>query len=99
MRFARALALLVVAWPLDAQETPVFRSDTTLALVRFHVVRKKFYVDDFKPEDILLLEDGEPRQITLLEGGRIKQRTVPVEMILLFDTSGSGVVVGLLNVP
>ena len=32
MRFTRALLLLLAAWPLEAQE-PVFRSDTTLALV------------------------------------------------------------------
>jgi VWFA-related protein len=76
---------------------PVLRSETTLALVRFHVVRKRFYVDDLKPDDVILLEDGKPRQITLLEGGRTRQRTVPVEMILLFDTSGSVVDEGLLN--
>jgi VWFA-related protein len=96
MRFARAVLLLLAAWPLDAQ-APVFRSDTTLALVHFHVVRKQFYVDDLKPGDIILLEDGKPRKITFLEGGRIRRRTVPVEMILLFDTSGSVVDEGLLN--
>ena len=79
MRRACALLLLLVSFPLEAQD-PVFRTETNLALVRFHVVRKKFYVDDLKPEDIILLEDGKPRQITLLEGGRTRQRTVPVEM-------------------
>jgi VWFA-related protein len=99
MRLARALSLLLLlpaGAPLDAQE-PVFRAETNLALVRFHVVRKKFYVDDLKPEDIILLEDGKPRQITFVEGGRMRQRTIPVEMILLFDTSGSVVDEGLLN--
>jgi VWFA-related protein len=98
MRFARTFLLLLAVWPLEAQD-PVFRTDTTLALVRFHVVRKRLYVTDLKQEDIVLLEDGKPRQITFLEGGLIKRRTVPVEMILLFDTSGSVVDEGLLNVP
>ena len=100
MRIARAVLLLtlypILIYPLDAQE-PVFRSETTLALVRFHVVRKKFYAEDIKPGDIILLEDGQPREITFFEGGRVKRRTVPVEMILLFDTSGSVVDEGLLN--
>ena len=94
---SRAATLLVLAlWPLAAQE-PVFRSETKLALVRFHVVRKHFYADDLKPGDVILLEDGAPRQITLFEGGRLKRRTVPLEMILLIDTSGSVVDEGLLN--
>jgi VWFA-related protein len=96
MRLDCGFLLILLAWPLDAQD-PVFRTETNLVLVRFHVVRKKFYVDDLKPEDIILLEDGKPRRITFLEGGRTRARTVPVEMILLFDTSGSVVDEGLLN--
>lgn len=78
-------------------ELPVFRAETTLALVRFHVVRKNAYVDDLKPADVVLLEDGSPRKLTLFEGGRSVQRTVPVEVTLLFDTSGSVTHEGLLD--
>jgi VWFA-related protein len=85
-----------LALPLLGQE-PVFRSDTALAVVRFHVVRKKYYVDDLKPEDVVLLEDGRPQSIAFFEGGPVKRRLVPVELILLFDTSGSVVDEGLLN--
>jgi VWFA-related protein len=92
----RALFLLAAA-PLLAQETPVFRTETTLALVRFHVVSRQHYVDNIRPGDILLLEDGVPRKFTLFEGGQSAKRIVPVEMILLFDTSGSVMSANLLN--
>ena len=82
---------------LAAQETPVFRSDTSLALVRFHVVRKEFYATDLKAADILLLEDGGPRQFTLFQVGQGAARTVPVDFLLLFDTSGSVMGSGLLD--
>ena len=87
----------MLALPLCAQQAPVFRTETSLALVRFHVVRKHSYVDDLKPEDVILLEDGSPRKVTVFEGGRSAPRTIPIEMILLFDTSGSVTSAGLLN--
>jgi len=62
MRFVRATVLLPAAWPLAARE-PVFRAETNLALVRFHVVRKKFCSDDLKPDDVIPTEDGKPRRI------------------------------------
>ena len=63
----------------------------------FHVVRDKHYVDDLKPQDLVLLEDGTPRTITFFEGGREKQRTTSVDVALLFDISGSVVDEGLLD--
>lgn len=91
--------MLAVVLPLLAQqeEVPVFRTETALGLVHFHVVRKSRYVDDLKREDVILLEDGKPREITLFEGGRSGERTVPVEVILLFDTSASVRLPDLLN--
>ena len=82
---------------LPAQETPVFRTDSSLALVRFHVVRKNRYITDLKGEDVVLLEDGVPRKFTVLENAMAAKHTVPVEMTLLFDTSGSVVDEGLLD--
>jgi VWFA-related protein len=104
------IGLLCLALPLFArqgaagappqrpeQPAPAFRAEAALALVRFHVVRKHSYVDDLKPEDVILLEDGSPRKVTVFEGGRSAPRTIPIEMILLFDTSGSVTSAGLLN--
>ena len=82
---------------LPAQQTPVFRTESSLALVRFHVVQKNRYNTDLKPEDVILLEDGAPRKFTVFENAMAGTRTVPVEMTLLFDTSGSVTGEGLLN--
>ena len=89
--------LLLLALSLCAQQAPVFRTEAALALVRFHVVRKHSYVDDLKPEDVILLEDGSPRKVAVFEGGRLAPRTIPIEMTLLFDTSGSVTEAGLLD--
>src|ERR1035438_10745328 len=88
-RYWLAVLTLVVALPIAGQEEPVFRASTTLATVSFHVVRDKHYVEDLKPQDLVLLEDGTPRNITFFEGGRSKQRTTAVDIALLFDISGS----------
>jgi VWFA-related protein len=82
---------------MPEQAAPVFRSEATLGLVRFHVVRKHSYADDLKREDVILLEDGSPREFSVFEGGRSARRTIPVEMTLLFDTSGSVTDAGLLD--
>ena len=92
-----SIGLLLLALPLCAQQAPVFRTETTLALVRFHVMRKHSYVDDLKPEDVILLEDGSPRRVAVFEGGRLTPRTIPIQMTLLFDTSGSVTSAGLLD--
>src|ERR1035441_8655473 len=88
---------LLSGLPIIGQEEPVFRAETTLATVSFHVVRDKHYVDDLKPQDLVLLEDGTPRNITFFEGGRSKQRTTAVDVALLFDISGSVIDEGLLD--
>lgn len=79
------------------EELPVFRAETNLALVRFHVVRKGSYVDDLNPKDIVVLEDGKPRQFSLFEGGRLARRTIPADVALVFDISGSVTQAGLLD--
>ncbi len=85
--------LLLAALPLAAQ-TPqpdaTFRSETRLALVGFHAVQKNRYVDNLTADDVQLLEDGKPQKIAVFEGpGTGGRRTVPVEVILLFDVSMS----------
>jgi VWFA-related protein len=78
-------------------DLPVFRTETALATVRFHVVNRKQYVVDLKPGQIELLEDGKPQRIALFEGGVTQARKMPVEIVLVFDTSGSVMQEGLLD--
>jgi VWFA-related protein len=74
--------------PPEAQAGPVFRTESNLALVKFHLIRKGMYANDLRPDDIHLLEDGQPQKIALFEGpGVAERRTIPVEIILLFDVS------------
>jgi len=87
----------VLLLPVLAAQEPIFRAGTMLATVGFHVIRGKDYVIDLKPEDVVLMEDGEPRPIVLFEGGASKVRTTTVDIALLFDTSGSVVEEGLLD--
>jgi len=95
LRFAAAWLLAVA--PLAAQETPVFHTGTTLALVRFHVVQKGRYVEGLKREDVVLLDNGAPRPFTVFESAVSGRRTVPVELSVVFDTSGSVMNEGLLD--
>jgi hypothetical protein len=74
--------------PPPTQPDPVFRTETNLAMVKFHVVQKNAYAENVLAEDIHLLEDGQPQKIALFEGpGQNGRRTIPVEIILLFDVS------------
>ena len=90
------LLLLLAATPLAAQETPTFRTESSLALVHFHVVHKNQFVMNLKPEDVVLLEDGAPRAFTLFDNSALGRKR-PVEVTLLFDTSGSVTDAGLLD--
>jgi VWFA-related protein len=72
--------------------------DANLALVRFQVIPQKGqFVTDLRPEDIEIREDGIPQQIGLFEGGRFYPHTVPLEIALLFDCSGSVQFAGTLD--
>lgn len=84
-----------ISLPLAAQ--PAFKTETSLALVRFHVTHDNKYVLNLKPEDFELLEDGKPREFTVFEHGPATDRTVPVNLVLLFDISGSVTGARLLN--
>jgi VWFA-related protein len=89
--------LIVLPLLLLAQQPPVFHSDTSLALVRFQVVHDNTYVLNLNPEDVQLLEDGKPRKFTVFENGRAEGRNNLVDLVLLFDISGSVLNAGLLN--
>src|SRR3954471_4115279 len=90
------MALLSGCW-CSGQETPTFRSETSLALLSFHAIKAQRYVVDLKRDDVVLLEDGVERPFSLFEGAASAPRTVPVELMLLFDTSGSVTDAGLLD--
>lgn len=75
----------------------IFRTDTNLAMVKFHVVQKSQYAEDIRVDDIQLLEDGQPQKIALFEGPGGTKRTVPVEVVLLFDVSLSVMYDNLLD--
>jgi VWFA-related protein len=92
-----ALAWVAAVVPLAAQEAPTFRSEASLALVRFHVTQKGRYVESLGAKDVVLLEDGVPRAFSLFESGASERRTTPVDLAVLFDTSGSVMNAGLLD--
>ena len=71
------------------REVPTFGTSTELVYVRFHVEKKGGYLDTLKPDQIRVLEDGEPQTIVLLETPSTRERTVPPEVTLALDVSGS----------
>lgn len=86
------------AGPLPPPGAATFRAESNLALVRFQVSPQKGkLISDLRAEDIEILEDGVPRKTALFEGGRFYPRTVPLEITLLFDCSGSVQQAGTLD--
>ncbi len=95
---ARLAAITTKAEAAVDAESPTFRTETELALVRFQVKPKRGQVvSEIRKEDIEIVEDRVPQKIALLEGGRFAPRTVPLEISLLFDASGSVRAAGTLN--
>lgn len=77
-------------WRSAEGQTPTFRTDTKLVLVRFQVVPKRGQlIRDVQMNDIAVLEDGVPQPIAVFQGGRSSPQTVPTEIHLLFDCSSS----------
>jgi hypothetical protein len=98
MKMNPAAAFLAACLPLlTAQDPAVFRTQSSLATVRFHVVQHNRYVTALTPGDVVLLEDGVPRPFTWFENAQTARIEQPVELTLLFDTSGSVVDNGLLD--
>lgn len=78
-------------------ETPVFRSDVQLAMVQFHVTSYNGYVPGLTAADFRLVEDGRSVPISVFENGSLEDQSLPVEVILLLDSSGSVTSKNLLN--
>lgn len=73
----------------------MFRAETRLATVQFHVITGNNYRVNLKADDFVLLEDGQPRAITFFENAFSDRRAVDIS--LLFDVSGTVTLLGLLN--
>jgi VWFA-related protein len=74
----------------SANSSPIFRTETTLAVVGFQLRQKKGEpIHSLRAEDIEVREDGVAQKIAIFEGGSTAARTVPVEVSLLFDCSAS----------
>lgn len=65
---------------------PIFRSQTELVLLSFHVTQAKHNVTELTPTDVLLLEDGKPRDFSIFDSPAAKTR-MPLDLVLLFDTN------------
>jgi len=79
----------------QTEEIPSFRAETQLALTGFHVVKGTQYVTGLSASDFQLLVDGRPHAMASFEeGGRLN---APLEIVLVFDTSGSVREPGLLD--
>jgi hypothetical protein len=101
---AGTVALLVAAVAVSPRlfgqdpppaERPVFRSDTQLVLIGFHVVAAKRNVTGLSASDFQLWVDGRPHAFTTFEQG--SSVNTPVEIVLVFDSSGSVHGAGLLD--
>jgi VWFA-related protein len=79
-------ALLAAGLLAQEQGSPTFTSNAKLVLVPFNVQRGKYFAADLQPSDFILREDGHPRDFTVFEGPHT-QHPLPVELILLFDTT------------
>jgi VWFA-related protein len=97
---ASALAcggLFVSALAQDKPKQPSFGVSTELVYVRFHVERKGGYLGTLTKEQVRVTEDGVPQTIALLETPSLRERTVPPEVTLLVDVSGSVLDAGLFD--
>jgi hypothetical protein len=89
----RSLLLLAAIWLAAAVclaqgGDVIFRADTSLALIHFHVIKSSRHATAITPADLTLFEDGVPRKFTVFENAAYR-RALPVEITVLFDFSGS----------
>jgi VWFA-related protein len=79
--------------PAASPTVPTFGAATELVYVRFHVEKKggkkAGYVENLTAENVRVFEDGKPVTVALLETPTTRERTVPPEVTLALDVSGS----------
>ncbi|MCL6546248.1 MAG: hypothetical protein K6T61_13540 [Bryobacteraceae bacterium] len=76
-----ALILMVAAGALASQTAP----PEDIVLIPFQVTQKNAFVTDLQPDEIELRIDGAAQKLILFEGPRTQPRTIPTEIIFLFD--------------
>lgn len=76
-----ALLLLIAAGALTAQTAP----PEDIVLIPFQVTQKNAFVSDLQPDEIELRIDGAAQSLVLFESPRTQPRTIPTEVIFLFD--------------
>ena len=84
--FFLASSVLLAQQAPPVSSPPIFRSQTELVLLSFHVTQGKQNVTDLAPADVLLLEDGKPRDFSIFDSPAAKIR-MPIDLVLLFDTN------------
>jgi len=83
---------LAVGLSLAQEPAPTaFRGGTELVLVPFHVSRGNRFVSDLQRGDVVLLEDGRQREFSVFQGA---EERLPLELILLFDTQATTLILG-----
>src|SRR5712691_8736829 len=75
---------LLLTWICVVQETPTFRSDVSLVRVDAEVTDGIRTLNGFRKEDFIVKDKGQPQQVLYFS-----QDEVPLDVILLFDISGS----------
>jgi Ca-activated chloride channel family protein len=79
------LAVSISAQQPNSDQTPVFRTDTNIVSLNVTVLDpKKQFVGGLTQQDFSVYEDGVQQQLRFFES-----RTVPLDLILLIDTSSS----------
>lgn len=76
-----ALILLAAAGVLAAQSAP----PQDLVLIPFQVTQKNAFVTDLQRDEIELRIDGAVQELVLFEGPRTQPRSIPTEVLFLFD--------------
>jgi VWFA-related protein len=84
-RFVAALALFAMALPAQAQQDPVFRSDTRLVVLHATVVDKDGKLVSDLPRDAFTVYENNVVQPLKI----FRREDVPVSMGLIIDNSGS----------
>jgi VWFA-related protein len=75
--------------PSPQPGVPTFGATSELVYVRFHVEKKGAYVGTLTRDQIRVTEDGRPQDIALLETPGTRERTIPPDVTLMLDVSGS----------
>ena len=89
LAFASIASVSSAQTPPPRPDVPTFGVTSELVYIRFHVEKKGGYVGTLTKDQLRVLEDGRPQEIALLETPSTRERTIPPEVTLMLDVSGS----------